>query len=800
MIIKSLKINNFRRFQKVDIEFPENVIGIIGENGAGKSSLIEAIGWVLYGNRFVRTDKSDIRTQGVKENQACTVEMIFEYGGHEYCAVRKLKGKNAISEAAIYRDKLDEPEAVQDRGVNQFVEDLLQLDYRSFTTSVFAQQKELAKLSSFQPEERRQSINRLINIDQIDKARDKVRRDKNEQTAFLNGKKSNIKDIPELKAQKEKLLPRQKELQQQTEIISSEIKEKTSHNNQLNKDLQDAEKTRDLFLHWQAHLEKLESLHNETNKTIDKLNEEKSQAVKSEKDLEELEPFLKEFDNVKTEKENYDALATQKAALDGKINEKKLLDQTVAKEQHRQTEYKIRADQATDLQLRLSQFTSDEKKLSEKIQTLQQKANKYQAQLLSSEQSGKEVKEKLLNIKKLGPQGQCPECGQILGDHYNQAVDEQNLKLEKLREQYRSMKELFTDADKERKTGEKEISELRSEKEKLIKQNSLAAEAVKTYANIQSAIEEYNQNIKQLDDYISKHNHISYNESEHQKLKSRLNELYNFQQKAVQLKERACRKTQIVKEITEYNEKIQTLETDKQESIQKQKELKFDQDIYQKLKQDYEVNNKILHDLRDQHSNLREELAIVTGSINQIENDIKKQKELRKEIEGIEEKLCYLNALDEYLGKFRLELAGRIRPLIAYRASELVALTTNSRYSILELDADYNIFLYDGNESFPLARFSGGEQDLVNLCLRIAISHVVTERQGGSPINFIVLDEIFGSQDTERRSLILNALEKMSTQFRQIFLITHIEQIKDMLPVIVQVEQSDPNYSQALLV
>ena len=196
----------------MDIEFPENVIGIIGENGAGKSSLIEAIGWVLYGNRFVRTDKSDIRTQGVKENQPCTVEMIFEYGGHEYCAVRKLKGKNAISEAAIYRDKLDEPEAVQDRGVNQFVEDLLQLDYRSFTTSVFAQQKELAKLSSFQPEERRQSINRLINIDQIDKARDKVRRDKNEQTAFLNGKKSNIKDIPELKSQKEKLLPRQKEL------------------------------------------------------------------------------------------------------------------------------------------------------------------------------------------------------------------------------------------------------------------------------------------------------------------------------------------------------------------------------------------------------------------------------------------------------------------------------------------------------------------------------------------------------------------------------------------------------------
>ena len=60
-----------------------------------------------------------------------------------------------------------------------------------------------------------------------------------------------------------------------------------------------------------------------------------TRAVKAEKDLEELEPFLKEFDNVKTEKENYDALATQKAALDGKINEKKIITQTVAKEQHR---------------------------------------------------------------------------------------------------------------------------------------------------------------------------------------------------------------------------------------------------------------------------------------------------------------------------------------------------------------------------------------------------------------------------------------------------------------------------------
>ena len=90
-----------------------------------------------------------------------------------------------------------------------------------------------------------------------------------------------------------------------------------------------------------------------------------------------------------------------------------------------------------------------------------------------------------------------------------------------------------------------------------------------------------------------------------------------------------------------------------------------------------------------------------------------------------------------------------------------------------------------------IARFSGGEQDLANLCLRIAISQVVAERSGGTQVNFIVLDEIFGSQDEERKELIMNTLQHLSSQFRQIFVITHVEEIKDVLPVVVSVTEKD---------
>src|SRR4030042_1626049 len=104
MIIKNLKLQNYRRFSSLELELPENLIGIIGNNGIGKTTIVEAIGWVLYGNRIKRTDKLDIRSQFCNQNTVCSVEMVFVLGGIEYRISRQLKGKTAIVEAAIYRN------------------------------------------------------------------------------------------------------------------------------------------------------------------------------------------------------------------------------------------------------------------------------------------------------------------------------------------------------------------------------------------------------------------------------------------------------------------------------------------------------------------------------------------------------------------------------------------------------------------------------------------------------------------------------------------------------------------------
>jgi DNA repair protein SbcC/Rad50 len=79
-------------------------------------------------------------------------------------------------------------------------------------------------------------------------------------------------------------------------------------------------------------------------------------------------------------------------------------------------------------------------------------------------------------------------------------------------------------------------------------------------------------------------------------------------------------------------------------------------------------------------------------------------------------------------------------------------------------------------KSSPL--FSGGEQDVANLCLRIALSRALA-RQRGTEAGFIILDEVFGSQDLERRRALIEQLKDLRRDFRQVFVVSHFDDVVD---------------------
>ena len=799
MIIKSLKLRNYRRFEFLDLEFPENIIGIIGRNGAGKSTIIEAVGWALYGTRFVRTDKQEVRSQFADAKDACRAEMIFSFGGSEYRIVRSLKGKNAVSEAAVYRDGASEAAAVQDRGVNEFIEQLLQLDYRSFTTSVFAQQKELAKLTSLQPEQRRQAINRLINIDRIDRAREQVRRDRNEKQAFVKGKQSALRDLDELKEQKKTLHTEQKKNQQKHQSLQKQADDAKETLAALKEKFNVVSKLRDQFVHWDAQTGKLQTRLDEHKKNLQHAEDDLRGIEKAEKELAAMQTQLADLDSITQEKERLDDVREKQVKLHSRLRELELVQKSLQKEQTQRQHALMDADDLHTRQQALSQLLQREQTLEQQRGKIQEEIKNAHGLMATAENRGKEFKQKLTKIEQLGPDGECPVCTQRLADHYGDVVQDHQQQLAQLRQEYQTYRDKEAALMGEQKENDAALAALRREKEQAIKKHQSAEQAVKLIEQIDEHIAAYSDQHKLIQDAIDALGEIDYDEGRHQQLKERHKELSSLRQSAAKLEERVGRKENVELQRTQLDRDIANLQSEIKNAKSAQEALGFSEHDYQQVKAEVDKKAEAEARAKDDLADSAQTLAVLARDIKNADKEIAEQKKARQEIAATEEEIVYLNALEEHLGLFRLELAGRIRPLIAQRASELLSLTTLSRYSQLDLDQDYNISIFDGNVAFPIERFSGGEQDLANLCLRIAISQVVAERHGGAPINFIVLDEIFGSQDLDRRDLILNALSQLSSQFRQIFVITHIEAVKDVLPVLVQVNQENDNYSSAKL-
>jgi len=92
--------------------------------------------------------------------------------------------------------------------------------------------------------------------------------------------------------------------------------------------------------------------------------------------------------------------------------------------------------------------------------------------------------------------------------------------------------------------------------------------------------------------------------------------------------------------------------------------------------------------------------------------------------------------------------------------------------------------------SYALERFSGGEQDLANLCMRIALSKVLA-RRSGMDARFIILDEVFGSQDADRRRALVEALRELDQEFVQVLIVSHFDDFMEHCGLQITVASDD---------
>jgi exonuclease SbcC len=150
------------------------------------------------------------------------------------------------------------------------------------------------------------------------------------------------------------------------------------------------------------------------------------------------------------------------------------------------------------------------------------------------------------------------------------------------------------------------------------------------------------------------------------------------------------------------------------------------------------------------------------------------------------------------LSVFREEASRRARPTLAQKTSLLLGQTTRGRYSAVQLTDSYQLEIIDRDRIYPLKRFSGGEQDLASLCLRLALSRTLAE-QRGAETGFVLLDEVFGSQDPDRRRALLEQLRALAdSEFRQVFVVSHTDDVVEHCDLRIDVSRDDNAVSSAV--
>jgi DNA repair protein SbcC/Rad50 len=140
--------------------------------------------------------------------------------------------------------------------------------------------------------------------------------------------------------------------------------------------------------------------------------------------------------------------------------------------------------------------------------------------------------------------------------------------------------------------------------------------------------------------------------------------------------------------------------------------------------------------------------------------------------------------LDRALTDLRNDLNSSLRPDLSDLASGFLSDLTHGRYVELELDEDYSATVLDDGDLQTV--ISGGEEDVANLALRLAISQMIAEL-AGQPLSLLILDEIFGSLDEAHRNAVTDLLRSLADRFSQVILVTHIESLRDSVDHVVRV-------------
>jgi exonuclease SbcC len=851
MIPVSLSISGFLSYaDRVEIDFSEISLACIsGANGAGKSSLLDAITWVLFGKARQR-DESLINSHS---NQA-EVVLIFDYENARYRVQRiKQKEKSAILEFAM---KMDDGswKTLSDTSVKKTEDAIintLRMDFETFTNASFFLQGKADEFAQQNPANRKRILGSILNLDQWEIYRERVNTRRNNLKSEQDRIDQDVFQIDAELAEGDLRRSEEERLIHESTLVMEQRKAKESS--------LEAVRQKELILDQKK--EQVHALQGQLDPLVDWISKSQELLATRKTEEESYQTILGESERIDASYAEYlEKIEQQKvmAALEGKaynlVLQKQELEANIAQEKallQKELEglekeslgiSKTRSDRK-EIQKNLekvnTQYTLLETRISarDSLEVNLANAKESLAEVISeNKRLRKEMDEIQARLEEIEATNDpnCPLCGQPLSlEHRRKLIADMKKEGKTTGDQFRVNEDSRKKLEEVKVSLEKELVEIKKdteEKNKIQKQLTQLEtleksddEKIEEWINRASQLQEIQTQLKQnqfvlpirkkLASTESKIQELGYDPKKHDVLRKEVEASKVIEAQKSELDKARGAAEPLQRSIEETEARLKSDEADRDKIAadlqKKQKEITKEENSLP----DFTTLEEEVAQFRDKEIQLTMELGAAKQKVSVLKDLEGRKRTITKNRDQIAHQISLLDMLDKAFGKDGIPalLIEQALPEIELRANEIldrlsaggmsVRFQTQKEFKDKKRDdkkETLDIVISDASGPREYELFSGGEAFRVNFAIRLALSHLLAQR-AGAHLRTLVIDEGFGSQDVDGRQRLIEVINLVHTDFEKILVITHLEELKDVFPSRIEVEKT-PRGSQVKVV
>ncbi len=808
-----LKIRNFLGIVEADIKFTDrNVFAILGDNGAGKSSILEAMYFALFGEtlRFGGKEKrSAINRHSTEEKPKAIVEFTFSNASSKYRIKRVIYASKQSTTSIL--EKLSPMNTTFTRDIDKEIRKLIQVDKEIFKKTILLPQGEMTGfISSRKAETVKNILTGIFGISTLSEIKKIVSQKHSEVKGKYEEKQSRVEALSTIGGRiLEDALNESKSRIKEAEREAKRLKEAI---NKLNQEIQT---TINLLA------------------TRKRIQEKEAKIRQKEAEIKELSERVKEdelIEKIRTIKPYYEILEEKGKRINDvrkaiketteKIEElernKSEIEKRLQKIKERLNTYELCRPlhkQFTELLQAIKTNKTNKGKIEHSLWKEQKEAESLKLELTRLIEKKKDLpySERELLIMKLKKDLQvgdkCPICGNTIENleaHRNH-IDTETLKtameletnIEKLKQEIQSYKKVILSLEEQANNLSLEITrqeeELKGLQDEIEKKTGILAKQFQenlekltkqknAYENAYIRAETTLENLKKTAEEYQKALQTFINEHEKEKLRfdSKFKQAGIDQDTFLKYKDREP--TDAKKRVQQLQTEIQQLKTD----IASEKSLVDTEtpisEVERLLKQ--------REDEKSEKETKLEEVAKLQGSlrkeIENIQNRIEELEELKEQVKKVEREYITTRKLNYYLesNRFPAYVSDYYLNAIVERANHILFRFFSGKYTLSTQNSELRIIdknLPDNDVSID--SLSGGEKVLVSMAIAMAITELTTNH-----IDMLFIDEGFSPLDNNNIQEVAKEIQLLESTNKVIGIVTHNQDFAEQFNHILKVE------------